>query len=142
QLRQAVEREQRQLERQVRVLSLREEPGPAELAAFGALAQQSEGRITSLQAQLREAERAPDRVPDLRALHERLTRTDLRAVFAGLDWAHDDGHCAAVRALLLDAVSSAVLMERRPSWHSTWLRVEVTWSAAVQELLAVGALTL
>jgi hypothetical protein len=132
----AIAEERRLMQRDIRLQSLRgDEPGPAELEAFAAVASEREARIARLEKDLASVQRAPDRMPDLQALHARLSQTELRTLFARLLWTDGARHQAAVRAILLETVSSAVLLEREPARYSTWLRMQVTWTADVQDLL-------
>jgi len=110
--------------------------------AFLALSEATEARIAGLEAQHALAERAGPPIEDLRALWTEVRRTDPRAAVEGLDYASDPDDAEPVRRLLLKTVESAKLVERRPATHSRWLRVEVTWTEGVRELLRAGMLTL
>jgi hypothetical protein len=68
-----------------------------------------------LEAQLAEMDTRVAALPDLRALHEKLTRTELASAIDTLAAQNDsDG----LRELLLGVVDSARLVERRQRWSS------------------------
>ena len=96
-------------------------------------------RVRSLEAQLATASAPLRNVSHLRALHERLTRTEVAALVDGLQ-AHDDP--PELRDLLRGLVASARIIERRPDSHPVWLRAEVPWVPDVDHPLGAGLLFL
>jgi hypothetical protein len=120
---------------------------PEEPAAFHTRGQEIATTIRSLKAQLAQFSRRASRVPDLRALHKRLTTTEIASVVDELvarraDPALHEGATAKLRTLIVDLVSSARMVERWPEHKSTWVRLEVEWTESVQTLLDAGALKL
>jgi DNA invertase Pin-like site-specific DNA recombinase len=116
-------------------------PGEA-VRAFLALSETAEARIAGLEAQRGLAERAGPPLEDLRSLWAEVHQTDTRAIVVELGVSGKPADAEPLRALLLLVVESAQLVERRPATHSRWLRVEVTWTEGVRELLRAGMLTL
>lgn len=110
--------------------------------AFLALSETTEARIAGLEAQQALAERAGPPLEDLRSLWAEVHRTDTRAIVAALGASGKPADAEPLRRLLLLVVESARLVERRPATHSRWLRVEVTWTEGVRDLLRAGMLTL
>jgi hypothetical protein len=96
-------------------------------------------RIRALEAQLAAASAPLLNIPRLRALHERLSRTQVADLVDGL-YAHDD--TPGLRDLLLHLVESAHITERRPHSHPVWLRAAVSWVPDVVQLLSAGLLQL
>jgi len=115
---------------------------PAAISAFRALAAETGARLAALDEQRALATRSAPPLADLRALYTEVTRQDLTVGLARLDYAHDPEDRALVRRLLTRLVASAVVVERRPERHARWLRVEVTWTEGVRDLLDAGLLTL
>jgi site-specific DNA recombinase len=139
-IRRALDQEEERMRRHARrMLDLEDDPTPAEIAAFREVGREIDARIKALQAQLEQtAQRARD-IPNLRALHERLTQTPVATV---VDKLMDQGKETELRDLILALVESAQLVERQPRYRSTWIRLEITWTPAVQTLLDVGKLHL
>lgn len=139
-LQRALDHERELLRRHTRRMSeMEDDPTPEQVVAYREVSAEISTRIRSLEAQLADVTQKAAIIPDLRALHERLTRTELATVVSTLsDQGDDDG----LRALLLEVVQSACLVERRPARNSTWLRLEVTWTPDVQMLLDAGLLWL
>jgi hypothetical protein len=75
----------------------------------------------------------------LRALHERLTRTQVADLVDGFV-AHDDTE--GLRHLAVSLVASAAIVERRPQSHPVWARAQVSWEPDVTQLLDAGLLQL
>lgn len=136
----ALDRERERMRRHARRMSeLEYDPTPEEVAAFRELGAEISVRIRGLEARLADVSQQAAVVPDLRALHERLTSTEPAEFIDRLTaYGDDDG----LREVLLDVVESACLVERRPEHNSTWVRLEVTWTPAVQKLIDAGLLWL
>jgi hypothetical protein len=136
----ALSQERSALRNYVRGLALlAQDPTPEEAAEFAAVRAEFTARVRSLEAQLATAAAPLVHVPRLRALHERLTRTEVAALVDGFV-AHGDG--AGLRDLLTSLVESARITERRPQSHPVWLRAEVSWLPDVAQLLDAGLLFL
>jgi hypothetical protein len=116
-----------------------DDPSPEEQTAFAEVRAEISARIRGLESEVARASVEAARVPDLHALHERLTRTEVADVVDGLQ---DSGDDEGLRELLFDLVESAVLVDRWPANRSTWLRLAVTWKPDVRTLLDAGLLTL
>jgi hypothetical protein len=78
-------------------------------------------------------------MPDLRALHLRLTQTEIPMLIDALV-VQDDRQ--GLRDLVQDLVQCARIVERVPASHARWLRAEVTWTPDIQLLLEHKLLTL
>jgi hypothetical protein len=132
-LRRALDDEHEALRRlQRRIIDMDQDPTPEERAAFSQIKTEIVARIRSLESQLHETSERATALPDLRQLHERLTRIELATLVDDfLAQGDDDG----LRELVLDVVQSARIVERWPKRRTTWARVEVTWTPRVQELL-------
>jgi DNA invertase Pin-like site-specific DNA recombinase len=114
-------------------------PTPDEIAAFRDRGAEISAQIATLQAQLQDAEQTAAALPNLRTLHTQLTRTEI----AGLvNAAVAQNNAPALRTLVLSLVDSARIVDRRPHWNPTWVRLAVTWTADVQTLLDAGLLRL
>jgi Recombinase zinc beta ribbon domain len=136
----ALDQEQERMRRHARrMLDLEDDPTPEELAAFRELGREIGARIKALEARLEQTTQRAHAIPNLRALHERLTQTPVAAV---VDRLLEQGKEAELRDLIRALVESARLVERQPRYRSTWIRLEVTWTPAVQTLLDVGKLHL
>jgi hypothetical protein len=121
------------------MLDLEDDSTAAEIAAFRELGREIAARIKALEARLEHtAQRARD-IPNLRALHERLTQTPLATL---VDRLTERGKEAELRDLVLALVASAHLVERQPHYRSTWVRLDITWTPDVQTLLDAGLLQL
>lgn len=77
------------------------------------------------------------RIDTLRALHRQLTATEIST---RIDTFLARGDGVGLRALVLDLVMSACIVERLPERQPKWLRAEVTWKPDVQLLLDAGLL--
>jgi hypothetical protein len=78
-------------------------------------------------------------MPRLKALHARLTQTEVRTLVDGF---LKHGDHVALRDLVTAVVDHATLVERVPTTRSRWLRFEVCWTADVDKLLSAGLLWL
>jgi hypothetical protein len=98
------------------------------------------GRISRLEAEIAALPTPKRTSPDiLLALHRRLVQLDLgweiEQAVAAENWAPLREFCQAV-------VQSAKVVERQPQKKARWLRMEVTWTPEVRELLDQGLRTL
>ncbi len=129
-----------ELKRHIRRFNaLIEDPTPQEVAAHRAIGREISERIAALEAQLAALPAPAVSVPDLKTLHEELTRTDLATL---IDELAAQGDEEALRDLVLPLVASAKVVERVPEVKSKWLRAEVTWTDDVRMLLDAGLLAL
>jgi hypothetical protein len=110
-----------------------EEPTKEDRAAFEAVRCEMGARIRELGSQQAQLQLDAAALPRLRNLHARLTTTELGDL---IDQLLQAGGHVPLRDLLVDLIDSAVLAERYPASRSTWLRMEVRWSADVQTLLS------
>jgi hypothetical protein len=120
---------------------------PEEMAAFHTRGQEIATTIRGLKARLAQLSRRASRVPDLRALHRRLATTEIATVVDELvarraDPGLREEATLKLRTLVIELVSSARMVERWPEHKSTWVRLNVAWTEAVQTLLDAGALAL
>jgi hypothetical protein len=132
----------REVERNIRLLKLIDEPDGETLAAFRRDNQALDQRIKSLQAYLETLPCTTEDPLATEGLYARLAGEDLAARIAS----HQaDGDVPALRALLAATVQSAHITERRGgarNGRSAWVRAEVTWTPPVQRFLAHGYLLL
>jgi len=112
------------------------------LAAFRDVGREIGARIAGLEGQIAQAEAVRAPMADLRALHAAILGADMAAALARVDPAHNPPQYAAVRALVLRLVESAVVVERRPTSHARWLRVDVQWTPPMQTLMEAHQITL
>jgi Recombinase zinc beta ribbon domain len=139
-LRRALDDEHEALRRlQRRIIDQDQDPTPEERAAFSQIKAEIVARIRSLESQLHETSERATTLPDLRQLHERLTRIELATLVDDLLAQGDED---GLRELVLDVVQAARVVERWPKRRTTWVRVDVTWTPRVQELLKAGLLRL
>jgi hypothetical protein len=116
--------------------------GEATIAAFRADAHALEARITSAKAQLAALPQRTTDVQRARAVHERLSQTDMAALVESLQAADDS---VGLRELLLGTMNEAHITERQtggPGGRSVWARARVKWSDDVQLLLDENCLGL
>ncbi len=136
----ALDHEHERMRRHARRMSdLEYDPTPEEIAAFREVGAEISARIRALEAQKAETSQRAAVVPDLRALHERFTQTEIATVVNRLIEKDDT---AALRELLQGLVASARVVDRQPFYHPVWVQLAVTWKPNVQLLLDAGLLTL
>jgi hypothetical protein len=139
-LQRALSEERERLRRYVRrIADMAEDPTPEEMAAFNAVRAEIAGRIRALEGELAAASVPAVNVTRLRALHERLPRTEMVDLVDSLA-AHGDTE--GLRELVAGLIASATIVERRPQSHPIWLRAEVAWVPDVEHLLGAGLLQL
>jgi hypothetical protein len=132
--------ERERLRRHTRALSLvGHDPTPEEIVAFREVSAEISARIRALEAQVTDLGQRAARAPALRALHARLTRTEIPALVALL---RERGDLEGLRELAQGLVTAARIVERRPESHPKWLRAEVTWHPDIPTLLEAGLLRL
>jgi hypothetical protein len=122
-----------------RMSLLDEDPTPEQIAAFREVSAEISARIRTLEAQVAALSERPVVIPDLRALHARLTQTEIADVVDRLEAQGDE---AGLREVVQDLIVSARVVERRPARRSTWARMAVTWTAQIHTLLDAGLLRL
>jgi DNA invertase Pin-like site-specific DNA recombinase len=120
---------------------------PEVLEAFKAQGHALAARVRALRTRQTELGQRRSHVPSLRRVHALLASCDLATHLAQMRGAlaRPDLEAEArerLRALVLEVVASAHLVERQPPVQTSWLRLAVTWTPPVQELLVAGALTL
>ena len=136
----ALDDERERLRRHTRRMSeMDDDPTPEQIAAFREVSAEMSARIRGLEAQLTETAQRVQNLPNLHALHEKLTHTELATVIDALD---EQGDIEGLRVLLQGIITSARLVDRRPASHPKWLRFDLTWSDDVQTLLDAGLLWL
>jgi DNA invertase Pin-like site-specific DNA recombinase len=139
-LQRALDQEQERLRKHTRLMSMMEDdPTPEQVATFREVSGEISARIRALEAQLSTATQRAALLPDLKKLHEQLTRTEIATV---ADTFSAQSDLEGLRALVLALVASARLVERVPDYHPRWGRMEVTWTPDVQTLLDAGLLRL
>ncbi len=114
-------------------------PTPTEIADFRERGAEIAAEIATLNTQLQGARQTALALPGLRQLHQRLTTTEIRTL---VDTASTQDNQEALRALALLLVSTTRIVDRRPEWAPTWIRLEVTWAPDIQTLLDAGLLRL
>jgi hypothetical protein len=112
-------------------------PTPEDRAAFEAVRCEMGARIRELEQQQAQLAHDAKALPRLRALHERLTRTEIGTL---IDQFVARGDRVGLRDLLVALVESATLVKRQPEVRSLWLRFEVNWSDDVALLARAGLL--
>jgi hypothetical protein len=136
----ALDRERETLRRYARrIATMAEDPTPEEMAQFNQVRSEFTSRIRALEAQLAANSAPLLNMSRLRAVHTKLTRTQVADAIDGLQVT---GDTQGLRELLVGLVDSARVVERRPESHPVWLRAEVRWVADVETLLAAGLLQL
>jgi site-specific DNA recombinase len=136
----ALDRERETLRRYARrIATMAEDPTPEEMAEFNQVRSEFTARIRALEAQLAATSAPLLNVARLRAVHDKLTRTQVADAIDGL---RDQGDTQGLRELLVGLIDSARVTERRPESHPVWLRAEVRWVTDVETLLAAGLLQL
>jgi hypothetical protein len=138
----AIAAARREVERNIRLLKLIEEPDDETLAAFRRDNQALDQRIKSLQAHLDELPHTTTDPIATEELHARLANADLAGLIAS---ARADGDTLALRQLLSGTVQSARITERRGggrNGRTGWARAEVTWTPQVRLFLEHGYLLL
>ena len=139
-LRGTLAQERERLRRHTRLMTLMEnDPSPEQIATFREVSGEISGRIRALEARLAESGQRAVVLPDLRELHDRLSRAEIGAVATALA---DVGDTEGLRALVQEIVVSARVVERRPESHPIWLRAEVAWHPDIATLLDAGLLRL
>jgi hypothetical protein len=132
----------REVERNIKLLKLIEEPDDETLAAFRRDNQALDQRIKRLQAHLDELPSSATDPLDMEELHASLAQTDLAGVIAS---AQADGDILTLRELLARTVESARIVERRGgarNGRTAWVRAEVQWTPQVSLFLERGYLLL
>ncbi len=136
----ALETERERLRKHTRLMSLLDDdPTPEQIATFREVSSEISGRIRAMEAQLAVGQARAAAVPDLRRLHLQLTQTEWATVIAEMA---STGDVEGLRAIVVELVTGARLVERRPERHCVWARMEVTWAPDVQLLLDAGLLWL
>jgi Recombinase/Resolvase, N terminal domain len=139
-LQQALADARTRLRKHSRLVSLMDDdPTPEQIADFREVSREISQQIRSLEAQLAAMETSAAQMPDLRALHLRLTQTEIPMLIDALV-VQDDRQ--GLRDLVQDLVQCARIVERVPASHARWLRAEVTWTPDIQLLLEHKLLTL
>lgn len=140
-IRRDLERARELMKQHVRRFSaLPHEPTDEEVAAHREVGAEISATIKALEAQLAAIPRPTVSLPDLKALHDRLTRTQPADLVDALEAAGDE---EGLRELLVEFVERACVVDRLPATKSKWVRVEVVaWAKDVQLLLNAGLLTL
>jgi DNA invertase Pin-like site-specific DNA recombinase len=130
----------REVERNIRLLKLVDDPDEETLAAFRRDNRQLSDQIKTLQAQLEALPRTTVEPITIVKLHAELAGTDLAQEIAR---AQEQGDVLRLRRLVGDTVQSARIVERRPGGGKTrWARAEVIWTDQVSRLLEHGYLLL
>jgi len=115
------------------------DPTPARVATSRERVAETGGRLRTPEVEPPPAGPQAIRIGALRELHGRLTATEMSTrIDTFLTW----GDGVGLRALVLDLVASARIIERLPERQPKWLRAEVTWTPDVQVLLDTGLLQL
>jgi hypothetical protein len=120
-----------------RFSALPHEPTDEEIAAHREVGAEISATIKALEAQLAAIPKPAVSLPDLKSLHDRLTRTQVAELVDSLEAAGDE---AGLRELLVALLASAYVVDRLPATKSKWVRVAVTWDADVRMLLDAGLL--
>jgi len=115
------------------------DPAPAQVATFRALVAEINGCIRTWEAEHTAPRPQVIRIRTLCALHGQLTATESST---RIDTFLAQGDNVGLRALVLDLVASARIVERLPERQPKWLQAEVTWKPDVQLLLDAGLLHL
>jgi len=116
-----------------------DDPTPQDRAAFDEIRREESATIRDMESQLATFSASTEALPRLRALHARLTQTEIPQLIDGLRAA---GETVALRDTVTELVQSAVLADSWPERRRAWLRFEVTWTDDVQKLIDAGLLWL
>jgi hypothetical protein len=132
----ALEAERQNMAKQVR-LAIRAVDEPQEVQdALRAERAAIAARIEDLESMLAETQQRVQILPDLKALHEKLLRTEIPQLLESFS------DVQLAREFILLLVKSARIVDRRPAINSKWLRFDVEWTPEITALLEAGLLRL